>query len=78
MENLLLMKLVSYRTDQHEHLGIFIQGKIYNLAENALALNMAALPDKMGEFLVLGEQAMQQAKIIEKAIKSGQESSYDP
>ena len=62
------MKLVSYRTDQHEHLGIFIQGKIYNLAENALALNMAALPDKMGEFLVLGEQAMQEAKIIEKAI----------
>ncbi|MBK9524957.1 MAG: fumarylacetoacetate hydrolase family protein [Bacteroidetes bacterium] len=65
------MKLVSYRTDQHEHLGIFIQGKIYNLAENALSLNMAALPDKMGEFLVLGEQAMQEAKIIEKAIKSG-------
>ena len=65
------MKLVSYRTDQHEHLGIFIQGKIYNLAENALSLNMAALPDKMGEFLVLGEKAMQEARNIEKAIKSG-------
>lgn len=65
------MKLVSYRTGQHEHLGIYFQGQIFNLAENALTLEMAALPDQMSEFLKLGDPAMQEAKAIEAAIKSG-------
>ncbi len=65
------MKLVSYSIDHHEHLGIFFQDRIYNLPENALALEMPALPDHMGEFLKLGDAAMQEARKIESAIKSG-------
>ncbi|HNP49654.1 MAG TPA: fumarylacetoacetate hydrolase family protein, partial [Bacteroidia bacterium] len=65
------MKLVSYSTDNHTHLGIFYQDKIYNLGENALALNLPALPDEMTAFLRLGETAMNEAKSIDAAIKKG-------
>ena len=30
------MKLVSYLANNNEHLGLFVENKIYNLAENAM------------------------------------------
>jgi fumarylacetoacetate (FAA) hydrolase len=63
------MKLVSYLINQASHLGIFHNGKIYNLSKNA-----AGLPDSMAEFLKLGDNAMQTAKIIDLKIKAGDTS----
>ncbi len=65
------MKLVSYLQNSAEHLGIFNNGKIYNLSENARALNKTALPDNMGEFLQMGEPAMKAAHEVDAKIKSG-------
>ncbi|MCX6275240.1 MAG: fumarylacetoacetate hydrolase family protein [Bacteroidetes bacterium] len=63
------MKLVSYSVNSIEHLGIFQEEKIYNLSEAAKALGKKALPDDMLAFLRLGEEAMNEAKSIDSAIK---------
>lgn len=60
------MKLVSYKTENNEHLGVFIDGCIYNLNScNKL------IPDNMGSFLKEGEELMLLAKQIDSEIKSG-------
>ncbi len=60
------MKLVSYKTENNEHLGVFIDGSIYNLNScNKL------IPDNMGYFLKEGEELMLLAKQIDSEIKSG-------
>lgn len=61
------MKLISYKTEDIEHVGIFINGHIYNL--NSCDKQ---LPDRMSEFLLGGEVLMERAKRIDAQIKSGQ------
>ena len=53
------MKLVSYKTEDREHLGIFINKHIYNL--NSCD---KLIPDNMNEFLWGGEELMDHAKRI--------------
>jgi fumarylacetoacetate (FAA) hydrolase len=60
------MKLVSYKTEDREHLGIYINGHIYNL--NSCD---KLLPDNMNEFLWGGDELMDRAKKVNAAIKSG-------
>ena len=60
------MKLVSYKTEDREHLGLFIDGHIYNL--NSCD---KLLPDTMNEFLQGGEVLMERAKTIDLQIKDG-------
>ncbi len=60
------MKLVSYKTEDREHLGVFVNGHIYNLNScNKL------IPDNMNEFLQGGDPLMERAKQINKDIISG-------
>lgn len=60
------MKLVSYKTEDSEHLGVFVKGHIYNL--NSCD---KLIPDNMNEFLTGGEELMERAKNISEAIGSG-------
>ena len=60
------MKLVSYKTEDREHLGVFVNGHIYNLNScNKL------IPDNMNEFLQGGDPLMERAKQINQDIISG-------
>ena len=60
------MKLVSYKTEDREHLGVFVNGHIYNLNScNKL------IPDNMNEFLQGGDPLMERAKQINEDIISG-------
>lgn len=60
------MKLVSYKTEDREHLGVFVNGHIYNLNScNKL------IPDNMNEFLQGGDPLMERAKQINNDIISG-------
>ncbi|MES2827806.1 MAG: fumarylacetoacetate hydrolase family protein [Bacteroidota bacterium] len=59
------MKLVSYKTEDIEHLGVFVHGHIYNL--NSCDKQ---LPDNMAEFLKGGEVLMDRAKKVDGQIKS--------
>jgi fumarylacetoacetate (FAA) hydrolase len=59
------MKLVSYKTDGNEHLGIFIKGHIYNL--NSCD---KLIPNNMNEFLWGGGELMERAQRINAAIIS--------
>lgn len=61
------MKLVSYKTEDREHLGLFIKGHIYNL--NSCD---KLIPDAMNEFLNGGEELMDRAKNVDRKIKSGE------
>jgi len=60
------MKLVSYKTEDREHLGIYANHHIYNL--NSCD---KLIPDNMGEFLWGGEELMDRAKKINADILSG-------
>jgi fumarylacetoacetate (FAA) hydrolase len=60
------MKLVSYKTEDREHLGVFFNGYIYNLN----SLNHV-IPDNMNEFLWGGEALMEAAQRIYKDLKAG-------
>lgn len=60
------MKLVSYKTEDREHLGIFINGHIYNL--NSCD---KLIPDNMNEFLWGGDELMEHARRVDAAIASG-------
>lgn len=65
------MKLVSFRThDTNDRLGILVNDKTYDLRANGQIVNID-LPDNMRDFLWAGEKAMDQARDIEEAIKSG-------
>ncbi|HVW98533.1 MAG TPA: fumarylacetoacetate hydrolase family protein [Mucilaginibacter sp.] len=60
------MKLVSYKTEDQEHLGVFIKGHIYNL--NSCD---KLIPDNMNEFLWGGDELMERAQRVNTAIASG-------
>ncbi|SMO64371.1 fumarylacetoacetate hydrolase family protein [Solitalea koreensis] len=60
------MKLVTYKTEDREHLGIFVNGHIYNLNDCN-----HAIPDNMIAFLEGGDDVMDRARQIEADIKSG-------
>jgi fumarylacetoacetate (FAA) hydrolase len=60
------MKLVSYKTEDREHLGVFVNGHIYNLNScNKL------IPDDMNAFLQGGDALMERAKKINQDILDG-------
>ncbi|WP_276088793.1 fumarylacetoacetate hydrolase family protein [Pedobacter sp. JY14-1] len=60
------MKLVSYKTEDTEHLGVFVNGHIYNL--NSCDKQ---LPDNMNAFLLGGEVLMERAKRVNEQIIAG-------
>jgi fumarylacetoacetate (FAA) hydrolase len=60
------MKLVSYKTEDREHLGVFINGHIYNL--NSCD---KLIPDNMNEFLWGGDELMEPPRRLMRTIKSG-------
>lgn len=60
------MKLVSYKTEDNEHLGVFANGHIYNL--NSCD---KLIPDNMSAFLLGGEELMARAKKVNEDILSG-------
>lgn len=60
------MKLVSYKTEDREHLGVFVNGHIYNL--NSCD---KLIPDEMNAFLQGGEELMDRAKKISRSIAEG-------
>ncbi|MEE1945016.1 fumarylacetoacetate hydrolase family protein [Pedobacter sp. KR3-3] len=60
------MKLVSYKTEDREHLGVFVNGHIYNL--NSCD---KLIPDEMNAFLQGGEELMDRAKKISRSIADG-------
>ncbi|MEJ7558740.1 MAG: fumarylacetoacetate hydrolase family protein [Pedobacter sp.] len=59
------MKLVSYKTEDTEHLGVFVHGHIYNL--NSCDKQ---LPDNMADFLKDSDVLMERARKIDSQIKS--------
>lgn len=59
------MKLVSYKTEDREHLGVFVDGHIYNL--NSCDKQ---IPDEMNAFLQGGEVLMERAKKVDAQIKA--------
>ncbi|EHQ28396.1 fumarylacetoacetate hydrolase family protein [Mucilaginibacter paludis] len=60
------MKLVSYKTEDREHLGVFVNGHIYNLHSCD-----KLIPDNMKDFLCEGEELMEHAKHVHHGIQSG-------
>lgn len=60
------MKLVSYRTEDKEHLGIYVKGHIYNL--HSCDKN---IPDNMRDFLFGEAPMMKRAHIVNEKILSG-------
>lgn len=60
------MKLVSYKTEECEHLGVFVNGHIYNLHSCD-----KLIPDNMKDFLCEGEELMEHAKQVNEDIRSG-------
>ena len=60
------MKLVSYKTEDREHLGVFLNGHIYNLN----SLNHV-IPDNMNDFLWGGDALMEAAHLVHNDLKSG-------
>ncbi|MET4080361.1 fumarylacetoacetate (FAA) hydrolase [Pedobacter sp. UYP30] len=60
------MKLLSYKTEELEHLGIYLNGHIYNL--NSCD---KLIPDNMNAFLQGGEDLMERAKQINEKIREG-------
>lgn len=62
------MKLVTYKKQTAEHLGIFSDDKIFSLSESALVLGIKNFPDTMKTFLEAGEEWMNKAKAVDKEI----------
>ena len=60
------MKLVSYKTENNEHLGLFINSHIYNLHSCD-----KLIPDNMKEFLLGGAVLMERAQVVNRAISVG-------
>jgi fumarylacetoacetate (FAA) hydrolase len=61
------MKLVSYKTEDREHLGVYVNGHIYNLHSCD-----KQIPDEMNAFLAEGEVMMERAKKIDQQIKANE------
>jgi fumarylacetoacetate (FAA) hydrolase len=66
------MKLVSYKTENREHLGIYINGHIYNL--NSCD---KLIPDNMNDFLWGGEELMDRVKKIHNNLSSGKTTAKE-
>lgn len=66
------MKLISYKTEDREHLGLFINGHIYNL--NSCD---KLIPDNMNEFLSGGEELMERAQKVNEEIRSGKQKAKE-
>ncbi len=66
------MKLVSYKTEDREHLGVFIKGHIYNLHSCD-----KLIPDNMNAFLWGGDELMDRARRINEAISSGKKEAKE-
>src|SRR3989304_8974582 len=64
------MRFVSFKIKEKDRIGIGFNGKIYDLAKTAKALDIK-LPSKMGKFLKDWESNLTLAKKVEKAIKKG-------
>ncbi len=64
------MKLVSYLQDDNAQLGLWLDGKIYDL--NAINSN---IPDNMSEFLLEGDASMELARAVEAGLISGKITS---
>lgn len=60
------MKLVSYKTENLEKLGVFIGRHIYNLHSVD-----KLIPNNMNEFLWGGEELMERAHVVNNGIKDG-------
>jgi fumarylacetoacetate (FAA) hydrolase len=60
------MKLLTYKTEDREHLGVFINGHIYNLHSCD-----KLIPNNMNEFLWGGDELMERAHRINNQIASG-------
>jgi fumarylacetoacetate (FAA) hydrolase len=69
------MKLVSYTLKKKDRLGLYVDGKIFNLTECAAGMGFE-IPKNMRRFLRGGEEMMQQARKVEEAIKNGKISSF--
>ncbi len=66
------MKLVSYKTEDNEHLGVFINGHIYNLHSCD-----KLIPNNMNEFLWGGDELMERAQKINAEISSGKREAKE-
>ena len=66
------MKLVSYKTEDREHLGIYARGHIYNL--NSCD---KLIPDHMNAFLQGGDELMERAQRINAEIISGKREAKE-
>jgi fumarylacetoacetate (FAA) hydrolase len=64
------MKLVSFEYQKKETLGLYVEGKIFDLKSSAEKTGID-LPSRMNKFLKKGEEAMLQAKLVEKSIIEG-------
>lgn len=64
------MKLVSFEYQEKETLGLFVEDKIFPLKSSAERIGIKA-PGRMSKFLKKGEEAMLQARIVEKAVIEG-------
>lgn len=60
------MKLVSYKTEDAEKLGVFVRGHIFNLHSVD-----KLIPNTMNEFLWGGEELMERAHAVNNGIKDG-------
>ncbi len=69
------MKLVSYRNQTNsERLGILVNNSVFDLSDNAKIISLS-LPSTMEEFLRGEEKAMDLARKVETAIRSGKTSA---
>ncbi len=66
------MKLVSYKTESREHLGVYVNGHIYNLHSCD-----KLIPDQMSDFLAGGEELMERAKKVRDEIADGQREARE-
>ncbi len=66
------MKLVSYKTEDREHLGIYINGHIYNLHSCD-----KLIPDQMNAFLQGGEPLMERARGVYEEITQGKRTAKE-
>ncbi len=69
------MKLVSFTTKKKDRLGIYLDGKIYDVEECAAGMGFE-LPQRMRRFLEGGDEMMNKARQIEAAIKEGKITSF--
>ena len=69
------MKLVSYTIKKKDRLGLFVDGKVYDLEECAAGMGIE-MPRRMRRFLRGGEELMENASKVESAIKDGKITSF--